>query len=76
MDGMNQSNEKIQQVDRLVMTIAKRKRTMPQKFLGSFMALKRLTVVINPVKSEGKCVFPTLCQIVDGLSIVYLRTFM
>lgn len=34
MDGMNQSNEKIQQVDRLAMTIAKRKRTMPQKFLG------------------------------------------
>lgn len=34
MDGRNQSNEKVQQVDRLVMTIAKRKRTMPQKFLG------------------------------------------
>lgn len=34
MDGRNQSNEKIAQVDRLAMTITKRKRTMPQKFLG------------------------------------------
>lgn len=34
MDGMRKSNEKTQLVDRLAMSITKRKRSTPQKFLG------------------------------------------
>lgn len=43
---MKKSSEKVQLVDRLVMSIAKRKRSMPQKFLGEVIHLFLLIIVL------------------------------
>lgn len=38
MDGLKKPSEKIQLVDRLAISITKRKRSTPQKFLGGFVS--------------------------------------